>query len=217
MPKSIEKQLTKRQWEFLWDSKSSAIQKEMMQAPILEGGKNLFDLAMRNEALELMKLKLYGELDPEIRATWAKVADRRVIRSAAKSTVQIGSHVSMLTQGWHPTLYKLPAHLKKMLTIKRKYGTNFDTHEPTREIRERLPLWHHFGENANTRQLNNKPQGKCLRRVHKVHKIGEGFRVMDKLYSNDHSPNAQCECADCTEDFEAGCRNPHACAVAVRE
>jgi hypothetical protein len=37
-----------------------------------------------------------------------------------------------------------------MLTIKRKYGTNFDTHEPTREIRERLPLWHHFGENTNT-------------------------------------------------------------------
>ncbi|KAJ7266226.1 hypothetical protein C8J57DRAFT_1040482, partial [Mycena rebaudengoi] len=164
-----------------------------------------------------MRLKSYGELDPEKRATWAKVADRRVIKCAVKSAVQMGSHKSMFTQDWHPNLYDLPAHLKRMLAMERKYGTTFDTFEPSREIREALPLWHHVGANTGTRQLNNKPQGKCLRRVHGVHIIREGIQIMDKLYSEDHFPGAQCECDDCENDKDAGCRNPHACAVAVRD
>ncbi|KAJ7089499.1 hypothetical protein C8R43DRAFT_829668, partial [Mycena crocata] len=68
MPKSVEKILIKKQRDFIWaGSKSSPVQREMLQAPLAEGGKNLFDLEARNEAIQLMKLKSYLELDPEKR------------------------------------------------------------------------------------------------------------------------------------------------------
>ncbi|KAJ7167391.1 hypothetical protein C8R43DRAFT_1161064, partial [Mycena crocata] len=104
MPKSVEKILVKKQREFMWaGKKSSPVQREMLQAPIEEGGKNLFDLESRNQAIQLMKLKSYLELDPEKRATWAYASDVRLANHDRKtSRVQDGSHVNMFMQKWSP-------------------------------------------------------------------------------------------------------------------
>ncbi|KAJ7209930.1 hypothetical protein C8J57DRAFT_1257323 [Mycena rebaudengoi] len=110
----------------------------------------------------------------------------------------------MFTQDWHPNLYDLPAHLKRMLAMERKYGTTFDTFEPSREIREALPLWHHVGANTGTRQLI-------------INHRESAFEGCTECTFEDHFPGAQCECDDCENDKDAGCRNPHACAVAVRD
>ncbi|KAJ7180856.1 hypothetical protein C8R46DRAFT_885735, partial [Mycena filopes] len=168
MPKTIEKNLVKIQREFIWaGSKSSPVQREMLNAPVTEGGKNMFDIEARNEALHLMRLKSYLELDPQKRPTWAYISDDRMAKmDKLTSKVQAGSHVNMFLQHWSPLRKKLPPHLKNMINTARKYGVIFDTPNPTKEIREALPLWHPFGEDPNKRQLNNKSQCKCLRKNH---------------------------------------------------
>ncbi|KAJ7102970.1 hypothetical protein C8R43DRAFT_833113, partial [Mycena crocata] len=104
MPKSVEKLLIKKQRDFIWaGAKSSPVQKGMLQAPLDEGGKNLFDLEARNEAIQLMKLKSYLELDPIKRATWGYITDRRLTRrDKATSRVADGSHKNTFTQKWAP-------------------------------------------------------------------------------------------------------------------
>ncbi|KAJ7149859.1 hypothetical protein C8R43DRAFT_887664 [Mycena crocata] len=104
-----------------------------------------------------------------------------------------------------------------MVNAARKYGVEFNTDNPSRELRGLLPLWHHFGEDTSKRQLNNKPQSKCLRENHKVETISEGLTVMDRLTDPDHHENKSCSCEACCDDRrERGCKNPHGCAVAVR-
>ncbi|KAJ7125859.1 hypothetical protein C8R46DRAFT_832846, partial [Mycena filopes] len=104
MPKPVVKLLNRKQRDFIWaGAKSSPVQKEMLQAPIEEGGKNLFDLEARNDAIQLMRLKSYLELDPTKRATWAYVTDVRLANHDKKtSKVADGSHVNMFTQNWAP-------------------------------------------------------------------------------------------------------------------
>ncbi|KAJ7658390.1 hypothetical protein DFH06DRAFT_1196761 [Mycena polygramma] len=111
MPKSVEKQLIKSQREFMWGGKSSSVQRDMLLAPISEGGKNLFDLTARNEAIQIMKLKSYLEMDPALRATWAFVTDERLAMHDRKtSNVAKGSHVNTFTQDWSPKRSDLPPH-----------------------------------------------------------------------------------------------------------
>ncbi|KAJ7150818.1 hypothetical protein C8R43DRAFT_951252 [Mycena crocata] len=196
MPKSVERILIKKQRDFIWaGSKSSPVQREMLQAPIAEGGKNLFDIEARNDAIQLMKLKTYLELDPEKRATWAFASDVRLAKHDLKtSKVQEGVHVNMFTQRWSPKRNELPKHLKDMVNTARKYGIQFDTDNPSRDLRELLPLWHHLGEDPSKRQLNNKPQCKP-------------WGGNDKL----------CLCEACYDNRrERGCKNPHGCAIAVQ-
>ncbi|KAJ7131491.1 hypothetical protein C8R43DRAFT_837046, partial [Mycena crocata] len=104
MPKEVEKLLIKKQRDFIWaGKKSSPVQKEMLQAPIDEGGKNIFDLEARNQAIQLMKLKSYLELDPSKRATWAYLTDKRLARhDKGVSSVRPGVHVNMFMQKWAP-------------------------------------------------------------------------------------------------------------------
>ncbi|KAJ7234093.1 hypothetical protein C8J57DRAFT_998859, partial [Mycena rebaudengoi] len=103
-----------------------------------------------------------------------------------------------------------------MVNSANKFGAQFDTLLTTQELKGKLPLWHHFGENRALRQLNNKPQSKCLRNIHGVHTIGSGMRTMQRLNSEDHAENQHCECNECTEDRSRGCRNSHSCAAAVQ-
>ncbi|KAJ7506141.1 hypothetical protein B0H11DRAFT_1617356, partial [Mycena galericulata] len=67
------------------------------------------------------------------------------------------------------------------------------------------------------RQMNNKPQSKCLRKNHGVTTVGQGFIVLHRLDSADHSTDAECECTACTDDRMNGCKHPHKCAIAIRD
>ncbi|KAJ7148891.1 hypothetical protein C8R46DRAFT_916607, partial [Mycena filopes] len=79
-------------------------------------------------------------------------------------------------------------------------------------------LWHHFGEDPNKRQLNNKPQCKCLRTNHRVFTVGEGMSVMARLDDPIHEAHKKCVCAACSDDRieTAHTANPHSCATAVQ-
>ncbi|KAJ7125858.1 hypothetical protein C8R46DRAFT_927518, partial [Mycena filopes] len=104
-----------------------------------------------------------------------------------------------------------------MVNCAKKYGIKFDTLNPSKDVRELLPLWHHFGEDPNKRQLNNKPQCKCLRVNHRVTTVGDGMSVMARLNDPIHEAHKKCICAACSDDrIERKCKNPHSCATAVQ-
>ncbi|KAJ7167392.1 hypothetical protein C8R43DRAFT_818363, partial [Mycena crocata] len=104
-----------------------------------------------------------------------------------------------------------------MLAVARKFGIKFDTNDPPRDVRELLPLWHHFGEDPSRRQLNNKPQCKCLRENHNVNTVGEGLKVMARLTDPAHYADKLCVCENCYIDrTQNSCKNPHSCALTVQ-
>ncbi|KAJ7664613.1 hypothetical protein DFH06DRAFT_986174, partial [Mycena polygramma] len=77
MPKNVEKKLISAQREFIWGgAKSSPVQRDILLAPIEEGGKNMFDLQARNDAIQIMTFKSFLESDLEKRASWAFFADK---------------------------------------------------------------------------------------------------------------------------------------------
>ncbi|KAJ7708158.1 hypothetical protein B0H17DRAFT_848703, partial [Mycena rosella] len=80
-----------------------------------------------------------------------------------------------------------------------------------------LPLWHHLGEDPSRTQLNNTPQAKCLRTNHNVVTVGDGLAVMKRIGSPNHRAHLECICVACSDDrTERRCKNPNACAAAVR-
>jgi hypothetical protein len=220
MPTDVEKKLISTQQDWMWGgAKSSPVGRNMLLAPIEGGGKNMFDLQARNEAIQMMTLKSYLEMDPEKRSKWAYFGDKLLAKRDKKgSRVQAGSHINMFMQNYSPKLNKLPAFLKGMLACAKKYSVEFDTLNPSKEIRNSLPLWHHHGENPAKRQINNAPQCKCLRKNHGVKLSGQGIEVMARLDSPGHSADPKCICAECIDDrLERKCKNPHRCAIGVRD
>jgi hypothetical protein len=209
----------------VWGGKSPPVQRETLLAPISEGGKKMLDLEARNEAIQLMRLKSYLNLDPETRAQWAYVADDQIKRYNVKSSnVDELSYANTYLQTWSPSLRKLPGQkhlpnaLREMIRVANKYGVAFDTLNPSEELRKLLPMWHHFGEDTSKTQYNNKAQSKCLRSTHHVHTTGNGMEVISRLEDGGHRAEAGCTCIPCTEDRAInGCKDPHKCTLATRE
>lgn len=125
MPEKVLKHLQRAQREFVWGgSKSSPVDQNTLMAPVAKGGKNLLDLAARNEAIQLMKLKSYLELDPGTRATWAYLADSKFAHNIVKSdNVDPESLLNMFLQTWFANRRKWPKHLKGMLCCALIWGT----------------------------------------------------------------------------------------------
>ncbi|KAJ7662374.1 hypothetical protein B0H17DRAFT_1211984 [Mycena rosella] len=154
----------------------------------------MFDIQARNEAIHIMTLKAYLELHPELRPLWAFFTALTLILSSKD----------------------FPEFLQGMLKVAKKYGVEFDTLQPTKELRDLLPLWHHLGEDPSRTQLNNSPQAKCLRINHNVVTVGDGLAIMNRIGSPDHRAHPGCTCVACSDDrIERRCKNPNACAVAV--
>ncbi|KAJ7807323.1 hypothetical protein B0H13DRAFT_1510589, partial [Mycena leptocephala] len=138
-------------------------------------GKKMLDLEARSEAIQMLRLKSYLNLNLESRAGWGRVADKEIQRYDKKtSSVDDLSFVNMYLQRWAPNLEKLPngrqlpKALREMISVGHKYGVTFDTINPSAELNSLLPLFHHFREDRNKTQYNNEPQSKCLRQIHKV-------------------------------------------------
>ncbi|KAJ7078704.1 hypothetical protein B0H15DRAFT_788762, partial [Mycena belliarum] len=169
MPQHIFKHLQKAMREFMWDGKSSPVSLDMLMAPRAAGGKKLLDLQARNDALQLMKLKSYLDLDPTTRAAWAYLTDKRLAKIVTKdSRAMEDALVNTFIQTWSPNERKWPKRHREMLKCAKKYGVAFDAIHPSPEIQGQLPLWHHFGEDPNKTQINNSPACQCLRSNHRV-------------------------------------------------
>ncbi|KAJ7060273.1 hypothetical protein C8F01DRAFT_1084034 [Mycena amicta] len=121
----------------------------------------------------------------------------------------------MFLQTWHASQREWPQRHRGMLKAANKYGVTMDAVEPTLEIKNQLPLWHHFAKKDGVRQLNNLPTSKCLRDVHQVLTVGDGMKMLERLNDENHSTGPECWCEECQEDRDAGCIGPHACIRAI--
>jgi Reverse transcriptase (RNA-dependent DNA polymerase) len=75
MPSETENTLTRIAHDFMWEGYTlSKIALENLHRPIKEGGLNLIDIRVRNDAIELTWLKAYLDFSPS-RPTWAKIID----------------------------------------------------------------------------------------------------------------------------------------------
>jgi hypothetical protein len=69
---------------FIWEDNSSPrIANETLRNPIMEGGLDLLDLKIRNEAIDIMWLKTYLDFSPK-RPEWATITDLIIEVSAPK-------------------------------------------------------------------------------------------------------------------------------------
>ncbi|KAJ7062438.1 hypothetical protein B0H15DRAFT_807887 [Mycena belliarum] len=198
---------------------TSPVDRATLLAPITKGGRKMLDIEARNDAIHIMTLKSYLELNETARAAWCSFADKIFANhDKSASTVQPGSHINQFLQNWSAKdSSSYPAFLQGMLTVAKKYGVTFDTPDPPQEIRNLLPLWHHNKRSPGLRQLENSPQCKCLRRAHGVTTVGQGALVAERLSSPTHVPLPSCICEACVEDrVEHKCKNPHRCATTAQ-
>ena len=88
MPKETEDTLNKIIKNFIWEDDSSPrIANETLRNPITEGGLDLLDLEVRNEAIDIMWLKTYLNFSPK-RPEWATITDLIIEASAPEGLVK---------------------------------------------------------------------------------------------------------------------------------
>jgi hypothetical protein len=74
MPKDIEETLTTLIHVFLWDGERARISDNTMFSSVTRGGKQILNLAARNEAIDLWNLQSYLVQGP-LRAYWCYFVD----------------------------------------------------------------------------------------------------------------------------------------------
>jgi exonuclease III len=214
MPKHVEKRLTNIIWEFIWDGnpRSAPVNREVMHAQLLDGGKKILDLSARNEAIQLTWLQSY--MRTEDRPTWAFYADDLFRLATPRHGRQIDREAAInpFLQSWRPrTNYAspLPDELKSMVKIADKYGAKLDSIEMGEEVRNEIPIWLHIGESQYMRQVTNRPAARCLRSIHGVRTVGQAKRMaaQDEM----HTDRQTHRCDECDIWRTEGCRNPLLC------
>ena len=205
MPKEVESRIQKIINTLVWDGKS--INLNVLSAPEGEGGISLLDMQAQNEAIQVMWLKKYIVLGPQ-RPMWALVADVLIEESIAVSA-HVDKEVATNTylQSRSPmtdSRSKLPADIKKMQTVGKKYNLNLEALRIPEEVKKELPAWYHLGAESNPAGFNQSNAPKCLKNNHQVKTVGNLLKMTNQLRRNDphdfHQDLRQCQCTSCEQD-----------------
>ncbi|KAK1215102.1 hypothetical protein PQX77_022298 [Marasmius sp. AFHP31] len=131
MPKGIQTRLDKRIHKFFWGERNRMpINKDTTQDKIEKGRKNLLDLEAHNEAIEIVWLKEYLEIEAN-RKLWARIADEIYATHITKKEMNIHkeARINHLQQSWRSKIgkgTKLPPELKRMTKTVEKYGVRME-------------------------------------------------------------------------------------------
>ncbi|KAI9070086.1 hypothetical protein FKP32DRAFT_1663095 [Trametes sanguinea] len=103
-----------------------------------------------------------------------------------------------------------------MMKSARKHGVRLAVQQPSRALRDLLPIWYHVGLQPG-RYVANSVTGRCLRDNHAVRTVAHCVTVARRVQYPDptHVGSAVCPCTACHRDRAAGCANPHQCAVSA--
>ena len=223
MPENVRKALTKEIRNFLWDDEhqKSGIGMEHLENTTEQGGIKLLNLKTRNEAIEIVWLKEYLNLTKS-RPTWAFVTDI-LLNGTSPAGLNEKTRQNAFLHKWNiPTSGKRAMSMGKdttrMIKAAKKHKAAFAPINLSRELRERLPVWHHLGiESATPRNQ----QTKCLTTNHKATSVKDLLKISERLQENwnrdPHRPDYTCCCEDCTNDRENGCENPQRCALEAQK
>ncbi|KAI9056268.1 hypothetical protein FKP32DRAFT_1539359, partial [Trametes sanguinea] len=167
-----------------------------------------------------MWLKSYLAIGMQ-RPPWAIVADDIMSTLVPLSTPLKSKELRMnaFLQTWKPAKLKLPAALKDMVAVAKKYGLRQEGRAFERSILRSMPAWDHAqGEVARMRKLSIKSTvTTCLRRKHNIRTVGDLEAVAIKLDSDGHTGGDACTCKACEDAIvETRCTHPHRCFERAR-
>lgn len=201
----------------MWERDSSPrITLEILQRPIEEGGLNLLDLKVRNEAIDIIWLKSYLNLSPT-RPTWAAIIDL-IIDTSAPTNMCSKAQENPFLQSWNiPTRGKWTEGLNndiiRMAAVARKHDTNLAAIKLSNQLKKQLPAWYHIA--ADPRPMTSVAS-RCLLNNHAITKVAElvqtSARIREPTQNPTHLRGPQCICRDCVRDRRRGCLNPNTCA-----
>jgi hypothetical protein len=214
MPKSIETAITKKIRTFIWNERRSPpISLTRLERPTEEGGINLLNISIRNEAINITWLKDYMNLS-ESCPTWAFVTDV-IINTLKPNGIRHQNNINTFLTSWDPpTLGKRANHLPNliinMLKVAQKHNVSFAPIKLSQELKNQMPAWLHLGAPPKT---YNKRRDKCLQMAHNIKSVKDLKRLTGRLTNiNTHNTTATCPCNACIENQLAGCKDPNKCA-----
>ncbi|KAF9522431.1 hypothetical protein CPB83DRAFT_777105, partial [Crepidotus variabilis] len=193
------------------------INKETLYAPKSKGGRELLDIAARNDAIGLTWLKSYLDFGPD-RPTWALVADEIIAIHPSQPDKRIDRSIraNIFLQSWKSQPTKLPVDLKRIIDLGTKYGVKLEGRAFTRKIMREMPIWHHI-KSEHIRKLLNGKESHCLRANHKVNTVGDAETIAKKLDNPRHNRRSNCACTSCKESRQLTmCKNPHKCLTRAK-
>ncbi|KAL1749170.1 hypothetical protein HDZ31DRAFT_18758, partial [Schizophyllum fasciatum] len=182
------------------------------------GGAKLLDLSTRNEAIDIEWVRRYLTLEED--PTWTRVLNaicQMHILSRDRNKCHADSFVSTLLQIVNANKQAMPRVSKRTMAAIRKHNVRFDPINPSREIKESMPIWHHIFIPLAKKPMYNTERCLCLRGNHSVMTVRDAIRMADEiLNSPGHATRPQCGCVGCKTARHKGCVNPNGCAHAAR-
>ncbi|KAL1761761.1 hypothetical protein FB107DRAFT_200673 [Schizophyllum commune] len=185
------------------------------------GGKEILNIRARNKAIDIMWAKRFAVMtDSPSRPAWCFVFDSMcktfLLADDAKKCDEDSFH-NILAQNLEARQTNIPATTKRMITAIRENNIRFDAANPSNELKESLPIWHHSCVPTRLRPRYNDGKCKCLRKIHKVKTVGDALRKAGELLDfPEHEHKQGCKCRRCNEWKRQGCPHPHECAKAAR-
>jgi hypothetical protein len=211
MPKHIEKRLEKTMMNFVWnDINTHTVSKAQLSRPLQEGGINLLDVKVRNQAIELMWLKDYLDFSPK-RKTWAFVADlllnMALPEGLSRDTIQniFLQQLNCPTRGKRGS--KLPSYLVRMLRAAKVHKVSFAAVKLSTVLKGRMPAWFHLGALPCT---YHAARDRCILETHNARSVKDLMTMAKRVLEENtaHKKRRNCACAECKVDRARGCLNP---------
>ena len=221
MSTEVETTISRKISKFLWDETSPMVNASIMSSPIESGGKKILNIKARNEAIELMKLKSYLQLNKS-RPRWAKVADALIMNNIPKAQNVRDTEAKQNTflQTWTVktgTRSQLPRSLSKMLQTAKKYNVDLNPPLPSMALRKQMPVWFHKGQNPETNPRNNGIWADCQRLTHNIRTVGQMEEYANETRALRHNMRINCACNPCKTARNKGCPNPAKCRQAAKK
>jgi ribonuclease HI len=222
MPQAVIKELNLMIRDFIWDGKRPLISLEHLHQPREEGGLDILDLELHNNAIDIERLKRYLNMSKK-RCMWGFIVDALINLADPKGDDE-GKKTNFVLQNWTAPEQgqgwgqSLPQNVTRMLRAAKKYNVIFEALQVDKKVLGMLPAWHHMGKHRSRRR--NK-RTECLHATHNVRTIANLLKIKRRIDQKEgeqkHCCDVQCKCLDCKLDKEKGCASPWRCAEEAKE
>ncbi|KAL1688071.1 hypothetical protein GGG16DRAFT_60724 [Schizophyllum commune] len=201
-----------------WEHKRPLIAASTIQDDPERGGVKLMDIKARNAAIDVEWVRRYLTL--EERPTWTYVLDaicQRHLLAKDRGKCDADSFVNTLLQVVDVNKQSMPRVSRRTMKTIEKHKARFDPINPSKDIKERMPIWHHIFIPLSKKPVYNSVHGRCMRDNHGIRTVGETVALTQTVLDNpNHTTRPTCACAGCTQMRERGCDNPNGCAQAAK-
>ncbi|KAF9027909.1 hypothetical protein BDZ89DRAFT_951804, partial [Hymenopellis radicata] len=174
MPKEMEKRFDALIHKFFWEHKTARVNKQTLKLPTDEGGQNLVDIKLRNDAIHIVHLASFLGLNGAT-PRWALVM-QDAMRCKVLSTYKALNPeilVNTFLQTWDANKTDLPSDMKRILRVARDNNVLLDAISISPEVRGEMPVWLHQGWSPNKIRRTNDKYARCLQINHRVMTAGD--------------------------------------------